>query len=250
MIECRELGFRYDQKPFIEGLNCRMKDGRITALVGPNGAGKSTLLRLCARLLRPQNGEIRVDGCEGRDSRTFARTLAFLPQSRPLPMITVGELAMHGRYAHLSPLRGPARADREAVERALERTGLLELAGRRLDSLSGGQRQKAYLSMLIAQEAQHVLLDEPLTHLDVACQLETVDLLRELRNEGRCVVLVLHDLALVPEVCDDVIVMREGGIIYDGPASELYETDAVERAFGVRAVRREGIFFERTGGNP
>lgn len=248
MIECRKIDFRYGPKPFIEGLSCRMKDGRITALIGSNGAGKSTLLRLCARQLTPQAGEILVDGRAGQDVRSFARALAFLPQSRPLPMITVGELAMHGRYAHLSPLRGPARADREAVERALERTGLLELADRRLDSLSGGQRQKAYLAMLMAQEAKHVLLDEPLTHLDVACQLETIDLLRELKNEGRCVVLVLHDLALVPDVCDDVIVMQQGGMIYDGPASELYDTDAVERAFGVRAVRREGVFFERTGG--
>ena len=246
MIECRELSFQYEKTPFIEGLNCRMADGRITALVGPNGAGKSTLLRLCAHQLRPQAGEILVDGCTGQDVKSFARTLAFLPQSRLVPMITVEELAMHGRFAHMG--FRPSRQDQEAVVRALERTGLSELAGRRLDSLSGGQRQKAYLAMLLAQNTQHVLLDEPLTHLDVACQLETIELMRELRNEGRCVVLVLHDLSLVPDVCDDVIVMRQGGIAYAGPASELYQTDAVERAFGVRAVRREGVFFERTGG--
>ena len=243
MIECRELCFRYEKKPFIEGLSCRMADGRITALIGPNGAGKSTLLRLCAHLLRPQSGEILVDGCTGRDAKSVARALAFLPQSRPAPMITVEELVMHGRFAHMG--FRPSHRDREAVGCALERTGLSGLAGRRLDSLSGGQKQKAYLAMLIAQNTQHVLLDEPLTHLDVGCQLETIGLLRDLRAEGKCVALVLHDLALVPDVCDDVIVMQEGGIIYDGPASGLLETEAVERAFGVRAVRREGFGFER-----
>ena len=227
----------------MEGLNCCMADGSITALIGPNGAGKSTLLRLCARLLRPVSGEILVDGWMGRDAKSFARTLAFLPQSRPVPMITVEELVMHGRFAHMG--FRPSLKDREAVECALEKTGLSDLAGRRLGSLSGGQRQKAYLAMMMAQDTQHVLLDEPLTHLDVACQLETAELLREMRNEGKCVVLVMHDLAMVPEICDSVIVMREGGIIYDGPASGLYNTDAVERAFGVRAVRRDGVRFER-----
>jgi len=247
MIELKDVCFSYGKTPIIDGLTCRMQDGAITALIGPNGAGKSTALRLCARLIRPQGGLIAVDGkpAQQYDARSFARTLAFLPQSRPVPMITVRELVMHGRFARLSPLHRPSVHDEEAVCRALEMTGLTDLAGRELTALSGGQRQKACLAMLIAQEAPNVLLDEPFTHLDVGCQLEVAELLRGMRDEGKCTVVVLHDLAMVPEVCDDVIVMHQGGIVYDGPACGLYETDAVERAFGVRAVRRNGIGFER-----
>lgn len=245
MIELQNVCFGYGRAPLIRDLSCQMRDGEITALIGPNGAGKSTVLRLCARLLAPQSGTIAVGGRNAKqyDPRAFARTLAFLPQSRPLPMITVEELALHGRYAHLGALRRPGPDDRAAVEKALAMTDMQSLARRELRTLSGGQRQMAYIAMLIAQEAQHILLDEPLTFLDVGVQLALADVLRSLRAEGRCIGLVMHDLALAPQLCDHVLLLQEGQLVHDG--AEL-DASSIERAFGVRAVRRAGWFFERT----
>lgn len=244
MIELQNVSFGYGRTPLIRDLSCQLRDGEITAIIGPNGAGKSTLLRLCARLLLPQSGSVSVGEKDARqyDPRAFARTLAFLPQSRPLPMIAVQELVMHGRYAHLGAMRRPGVEDRTAVEKALAMTGMESLAQRELRTLSGGQRQMAYIAMLIAQEAQHILLDEPLTFLDVGVQLALTDVLRSLRSEGRCIGLVVHDLALVPQLCDHVLLLQEGQLAYDG--TEL-DAVSIERAFGVRAVRREGWFFER-----
>ena len=248
MIEMKDLCFSYERKkPFIEGLSGCMQDGQITALAGPNGAGKSTALRLCAHLLTPASGSIRMDGADVRrmDPRAFAHVASFLPQSRPVPMISVEALVMHGRYAFTGMLGAPGESDRRAVRRALEMTGLQALAGRGLHTLSGGQRQKAYLAMLIAQEAKHILLDEPLTYLDAACQLEVMHILEMLRQEGRCIVMVLHDLALIPEWCDRAMVMHAGKLIFDGPAQEMVSSGAIEEAFGVRPVLKQRLAFEK-----
>ena len=244
MIALEHIDFGYGKAPLLHDLTCSLRDGEITALIGPNGAGKSTVLRLCARMLRPQAGEILVDGrpAHSYDSRAFARTLAFLPQTRPTPMISVRSLVMHGRFAHLPATRKPTEADHEAVRRALDRTGLRALADRTLTTLSGGQRQMAYIAMLIAQEARHILLDEPLTFLDVGVQLDLMDILRTLRDEGRCIALVVHDLSLVPQLCGRVLVLHEGRLLYDGPA---LDADSIKRAFHVQPVWREGLTFEK-----
>lgn len=248
MIELQGVCFGYDREPLLKGLSCRMEDGSITAVIGPNGSGKSTALKLCARLLSPGGGEIRVDGRPSSEyePKAFARALAFLPQSRPVPMISVRSLVSHGRFPHLGMTRKLTRADEAAVDRALELTGMTGCARRDLRTLSGGQRQKAYLAMLIAQGAKHLLLDEPTTYLDVLHQMELMDILRALRAEGRCVTVVLHDLTQALQLCDHVLLLHEGRLLYDGSPAELYASGAIEAAFGVRPVRREGVFFERS----
>ena len=248
MIELNRMTFGYASgAPLIDGLSARFADGRIRAVLGPNGSGKSTLLRLCARQLTPASGTLRVGGRDAADydAKAFARALAYLPQSRPVPMITVRALVAHGRFPHLGMTRRLSAQDEAAVARALDLTGLSGVAGRDLRTLSGGQRQKAYLAMLIAQDAQYLLLDEPTTYLDIGHQLELFDLLRTLRNEGRCVVVVMHDLAQAIAFADDALLLHKGEPLYDGPADGLIPSGAMERAFGVRPVLREGVQFER-----
>ena len=152
-----------------------------------------------------------------------------------MPMISVKSLVSHGRFPYLGMTRRLNPADEAAVARAMEACGVAALDSRDLRTLSGGQRQKAYLAMLMAQGAQSLLLDEPTTYLDVRHQLELMALLRRLTEEGRCVAAVLHDLRQAAS-CDRVLVLEQGSILYDGPGSGLYESGALERAFGIRAV--------------
>ena len=248
MIELNRMTFGYASgAPLIAGLSARFGDGRIRAVLGPNGSGKSTLLRLCARQLTPASGTLRVGGQDaaGYDAKAFARMLAYLPQSRPVPMITVRALVAHGRFPHLGMTRRLSAQDEAAVTRALDLTGLSGVAGRDLRTLSGGQRQKAYLAMLIAQDAQHLLLDEPTTYLDIGHQLDLCAILRALRDEGCCIGVVLHDLTQAVSVCDHALLLHEGRLLFDGPAEALYESGTIETAFGVRPVRRQGVSFER-----
>lgn len=251
MIQLNQVSFGYDRTPLLQALSCRMADGSITAVIGPNGSGKSTLLKLCARLLRPASGELQVDGRDaaGYESKAFARQLAFLPQSRPTPMISVRSLVAHGRFPHLGMTRRLSPDDEAAVHRALALTGMADWADRDMRTLSGGQRQKAYLAMLIAQGAQNLLLDEPTTYLDVLHQLELTEILRTLRNEGRCIVLVLHDLTQAISLCDHVLLLHEGRLLYDGAPDALFASGTIEAAFGVRPVSGPGTTFERLSGS-
>ena len=180
MIELEGVSFGYGRGDTLRQVSCRMQDGEVVGLIGPNGAGKSTLLRLCAGLLKPRQGAVRVDGrsVDAYRVRAFARRVAFLPQSRPVPSISVQRLVEMGRFAH-------GTDGCEAVEQALSAVGLSENARRDVRTLSGGQRQMAYLAMLLAQESPNVLLDEPLTHLDIGAQLDVIRVIRQMRGQGK-----------------------------------------------------------------
>ena len=245
MIQLKNMSFGYGEAPLFKGLTCAFEDGKLTCVVGPNGSGKSTCLKLCARLLKPRAGEIVVDGrpAPTYDARSFARALAFLPQGRPLPAITVRSLVSHGRFAYLGLSHRLRPADEEAVESALQLTGMQDCAARGLGTLSGGQRQKAYLAMLIAQGAKNLLLDEPMTYLDVRHQLELLGLLHALREQGKCVVMVVHDLAMACETGGRALLLHGGLPIYDGAARDLLPSGCIEKAFGVRPCPG-GVRFE------
>ena len=247
MISANDVSFSYCSSALFENLNCAMADGRITALLGPNGSGKSTLLRLCAGLLKPSRGSITIDGgsVASLHPRQLARRLAFLPQSRPTPAITVYALVASGRFPYLGLTGKLSAADREAVEHSLELTGLIPLAERELRTLSGGERQKAYIAMLIAQGAQHLLLDEPTTYLDINHRIELMELLQKLRDDGRCIVTVLHDIDLAMEFCDEAAVMHNGSIIHTGKAAELCGSGAIQRAYSVEPMQNSGLRYKR-----
>ncbi len=229
----------YDDTVVIEDLTVAVPQGAITSVVGPNGCGKSTLLRSLARLMGPRGGAIYLDGdaISNLPTREVARRLGILPQSPAAPEgLTVRELAAQGRYPHQSWLRQWSGKDEWAVEKALETTGVVELADRPLDTLSGGQRQRAWISMALAQETETLLLDEPTTFLDMAHQLEVLQLLNRLnREEGRTILMVLHDLNNAARYSHQVIALSRGRIFDAGPPEEVVTPELLREVFGVEA---------------
>lgn len=240
MLEARNLSAGYPGRAVLAGVSLAARPGRVLALLGPNGCGKSTLLRTMAGLLPPLGGEVLLDGRRDYSPRQAARRIAYLPQSRTAPNITVRRLVLHGRFPYLSYPRRYGREDYEAVDRALAAADALDLADRPLPELSGGQRQKAYLAMALAQETEAILMDEPTTFLDIRHQLEVLALVRRLAEEGRGVVLALHDLCLALTAADDVAVLGEGRLLALGGPEAVYQSKVLERVMGVRLDRSEG----------
>jgi len=231
------LTLAYGDDTVVEDLDVVVPDGRITVIVGPNACGKSTLLRGLARLLAPRSGHVMLDGTPLGDMRTIdvARVLGLLPQSPVAPDgITVGDLVGRGRYPHQGWFRQWSARDDQAVGAALAATRTAELAGRQLSSLSGGQRQRVWIAMVLAQDTDVLLLDEPTTFLDISHQIELLDLLVDLnRQAGKTIVLVLHDLNLACRYADHVIAMRAGRIVVEGPPADVVDAQVVEEVFGV-----------------
>ena len=240
MLEARNLSAGYPGRAVLAGVSLAVRPGRVLALLGPNGCGKSTLLRTMAGLLPPLGGEVLLDGRRDYSPRQAAQRVAYLPQSRTAPNITVRRLVLHGRFPYLSYPRRYGREDYEAVDRALAAADALDLADRPLPELSGGQRQKAYLAMALAQETEAILMDEPTTFLDIRHQLEVLALVRRLAEEGRGVVLALHDLCLALTAADDVAVLGEGRLLALGGPEAIYQSKVLERVMGVRLDRSEG----------
>ncbi len=240
MLEAKNLSAGYPGRAVLAGVSLAAQPGRVLALLGPNGCGKSTLLRTMAGLLPPLGGEVLLDGRRDYSPRQAAQRVAYLPQSRTAPNITVRRLVLHGRFPYLSYPRRYGREDYEAVDRALAAADALDLADRPLPELSGGQRQKAYLAMALAQETEAILMDEPTTFLDIRHQLEVLALVRRLAEEGRGVVLALHDLCLALTAADDVAVLGEGRLLALGGPEAVYQSKVLERVMGVRLDRSEG----------
>ncbi|WP_017556981.1 ABC transporter ATP-binding protein [Nocardiopsis baichengensis] len=227
----------YGETVVARDLDFAVADGAVTSIIGPNGCGKSTLLRALGRLLRPRSGQVLLDGrpIARTPPRQVARTVAVLPQA-PLapPGLTVGDLVMRGRHPHQSWYRQWSSSDAGEVARALEMTGMAGFAERPLERLSGGQRQRAWISMALAQGTDLLLLDEPTTYLDLAHQIEVLELVRALnRDHGRTVVMVLHDLNLAGRYSDLLVAMRDGAVRASGAPGEVLTPDLVAETFGL-----------------
>ena len=230
------LTLAYDASVVVRELSVAVPDGGFTAIVGPNACGKSTLLRALVRMLKPRDGSVLLDGEEIRSlpTKRVARRLGLLPQSSIAPDgITVADLVARGRHPHQSLLRQWSRADERAVAGAMARTRVDVLADRAVDELSGGQRQRVWLAMALAQETPLLLLDEPTTFLDIAHQMEVLDLCADLHAHGRTLVAVLHDLNSACRYATHLIAMREGAIVAEGPPGEIVDAELVEAVFGL-----------------
>ncbi|WP_120003902.1 ABC transporter ATP-binding protein [Nesterenkonia muleiensis] len=228
----------YDQRTVLSELNLRIPDGSFTVIIGPNACGKSTLLRSLARLIRPSAGEVLLDGSAitSLPTKQLARAVGLLPQSSVAPEgITVTDLVSRGRHPHQSLLKRWGREDEAAVRQALEVTGTAELATRSVDELSGGQRQRTWIAMALAQQTPILLLDEPTTYLDIAHQIEVLELCTQLQRQGRTLVAVLHDLNQALRYATHLVAMRSGEIIAQGTPEQIGTAELVQEVFGVAA---------------
>lgn len=227
----------YDRRVISDDLTVAIPDGSFTVIVGANGCGKSTLLRGLARLLRPAAGAVVLDGqAIGRySSKEVARRIGLLPQAQVAPDgITVGDLVARGRYPHQSLLRQWSRDDEDAVREALEATDVAGLAHRMVDELSGGQRKRVWLAMVLAQRTDILLLDEPTTYLDIAHQVEVLDLCEQLRTDrGHTLVAVLHDLNLACRYATHLVAMKDGAVVAEGDPAEVVTAELVEHVYGL-----------------
>ncbi|WUU18400.1 ABC transporter ATP-binding protein [Streptomyces sp. NBC_00663] len=238
-LTAEDVTVGYGGRTVLDGLDVTVPPGVITTIIGPNGCGKSTLLRTLSRLLKPTRGTVLLDGDDIARLRTrdVAKKLGLLPQTPVAPEgLTVADLVARGRHPHQSWLRQWSSDDAAVVERALAMTGVSDLADRPVDTLSGGQRQRVWISMTLAQGTDLLLLDEPTTYLDLAHAIEVLDLVDDLHESGRTVVMVLHDLNLATRYSDNLVVMKEGAILAQGHPRDVITAELLHEAFGLRAM--------------
>ncbi|MFB9838882.1 ABC transporter ATP-binding protein [Actinoallomurus acaciae] len=236
-LRANDLTLAYERRTVAEGLSVAVPDRSFTVVVGPNACGKSTLLRALARTLKPRSGTVLLDGQDIHTlpTRAVARTLGLLPQSPIAPDgITVADLVARGRYPHQRLLRQWSREDERVVGDAMHATGIADLAGAYVDELSGGQRQRVWIAMALAQETPLLLLDEPTTFLDIAHQIDVLDLCARLhQEEGRTLVAVLHDLNHAARYATHLIAMRDGAVVAEGDPASVVTAELVEDVFGL-----------------
>lgn len=246
----RDLSLAYDGTVIVQDLTLAIPTGKITALIGANGCGKSTLLRGLARLLKPVSGAVYLDSKSifQRPTKEVAQQLGLLPQNPVAPEgLTVKDLVAQGRYPYQNWLQQWSPQDEKIVQRALEITDLTQFADRALDTLSGGQRQRAWIAMALAQDTEILLLDEPTTFLDLAHQIEILDLLYDLnQREGRTIVMVLHDLNQACRYADYLVAVQAGRIFAAGDPESVMTAEIVRSVFDLDCQ----IFSDPIAGTP
>ncbi|BAP45800.1 ABC transporter ATP-binding protein [Pseudomonas sp. 21LCFQ02] len=236
-LQARELSLDYARTRIIEGLSLRVPQQQVTAIVGPNGCGKSTLLAGLSRLHKPSAGAVLLDGkaISELPTRTVARRLALLPQDASAPDgLTVHELVRFGRQPHQGMLSQWSEQDRLIVDAAIAAADLSALEHRPLESMSGGQRQRAWIAMAIAQATPLLLLDEPTSALDLGHQIEVFELIGALAKAGKTIVMVVHDLSSACRYADYLVAMQDGRIVAEGAPAEVVTGDLVEQLYGVK----------------
>lgn len=240
MLEIQHLTAGYPGNAVLSHIDLTLPSGGVTVIVGPNGCGKSTLLKAMAGIL-PATGQITLDGLPltGLPSRELAQKIAYLPQNRQVPEITAQRLVLHGRFPYLSYPRRYRKEDHAIARSAMQQMGIADLSDRLVSSLSGGQRQKVYIAMALAQDTPVVLLDEPNTFLDISHQMQMMLQARQLAASGKTVVLVLHDLTMALETADFLVVLSQGEVVCQGSAEAVFASGLLGQVFGVNVLRTQ-----------
>ena len=235
MLEIQHLSAGYPGKEVLRDVSLCFPEGCLTVILGPNGCGKSTLLKAIAGII-PGSGSIRFRDIQlsALSAGDRARQLAFLPQVRPLPEISAGKLVLHGRFPYLGYPRRYRTSDKAIALDAMDQLGIRHLEHRELSTLSGGERQKVYIAMLLAQGTPIVLMDEPTTYLDIAHKFEVMDIARQLTRQGKTVILVLHDLDLAMAYADRILLMDDGRPVFSGTPEALYASGQLQKVFRIR----------------
>lgn len=233
----------YNGKVIIDSIHIEVPSNQVSVIIGGNGCGKSTLLKTMARLITPVSGEVVLDGksIARIHTKQLAQMLGLLPQSPVVPEgITVLDLVTRGRFPYQSFLKGMGQQDFDAVEEAMEIMGIKELANCSVDELSGGQRQRVWIAMALAQQTDVLLLDEPTTYLDIAYQIEILDLLTDLnRKRGTTIVMVLHDINLSARYADYMFALKKGALIAEGTPQEVITESLMKTVFDLDCVVME-----------
>lgn len=236
-LRAEDVTIQYDNRVISRNLSIEIPDHSFTVIIGPNACGKSTLLRTLSNLLKPSAGHVLLDGKKitKYKSKEVAKRLGLLPQASTAPDgITVANLVAHGRYPYQNLIQQWTEADEEAVLKAMELTNTSDLANRYVDELSGGQRQRVWIAMLLAQQTPLLLLDEPTTYLDIAHQIELLELFKDLNEQGNTLVAVLHDLNHAARYATHLIAMRAGEVIAQGNPSDIVTEELIEKVFGLQ----------------
>lgn len=241
MIELRSISGGYDGKPQLSDLSLTIPEQSITTIIGPNGCGKSTLLRIISGLHTPYSGEVRINGQVNATigAKDLAKLISFLPQNRNPANIQVESLVLHGRFPYMGYPRRYRNEDRKAALDAMEWAGVTHLRKRSVATLSGGERQKVYIAMLLAQGTPIVLMDEPTSYLDISHKFDVIHLVQQMKQAGKTVVMVLHELDLALQYSDQVVLMEQGRIRISAPPQAIYESGMIDETFHIRTHHME-----------
>ena len=250
LVEAKNIHISFKSKKIINGMDLKFVQGKITSIIGPNGSGKTTILKAICRNIKPSRGTITLNGRDifSYNAKDFAKEVAFLSQNHECPGdLAVKELASYGRYAHKSWWKGSTEEDDSAVLWALEMTGMIDFADRSMGTLSGGEKQRAWISMALAQKPKLLVLDEPTTYLDICYQLGVLELIRRLnKNEGITVIMVLHDINQAARFSDEITIIKNGRAFASGSPCDVINVSNLREVFGVET----DINYDSRGSNP
>ena len=238
MLELIKINGGYGKNHIINDINIRFESNMISSVIGTNGCGKSTLLQICCGLLKPFSGNVYINGNDTSEMKhiELAKKISYLPQVHTIGNISVKALVSHGRFPYLGYPRTYTDNDRRKIEEAMQIAEVSDISDRSVSELSGGQQQRVYIAMMLAQDTDIILMDEPITYLDIGHQLELMELAVKLKNAGKTVVMVLHDINMTLTYSDFVAVMKNGKIIESGTPEKVVSSGAIEKAFGIQIL--------------